>query len=271
VCLALAVPGAATAETGFITVASTTSTDNSGLFRHLLPRFTKNSGVAVRVIAVGTGAALRLGQRGDADVVLVHDRAAELRFVAEGHGVARREVMYNDFVLIGPNAGHAGDMDGADPGENGGRDIVAALRRIARNALPFVSRGDDSGTHKAELRYWRAAAINPKAGSGSWYFEAGAGMGATLNIARAKRAHALTDRSTWLAFKNRAGLAILVEGDRRLRNVYGAMLVNPARHPHVKRAAATRFLDWLVSAEARAAIAAFRINGQQAFFPLESP
>ena len=249
----------AAAENRQIRMASTTSTENSGLFADILPRFTAASGITVQVIAVGTGAALRLGARGDVDVVLVHARAAEDRFVAAGHGIGRRDVMYNDFVLVGPLADPAG--------LRGGRDVVEALRRIARRRAPFASRGDDSGTHKAEMRFWAQTGIDPQHGSGAWFFETGAGMGATLNIAVAKAAYALTDRATWLGHRNRRGLAVAVDGDPRLVNAYGAILVNPARHPHVRRALAMRFIDWLTSAGGRAAIAGFRIGGRQVFFP----
>ena len=243
----------------FITLASTTSTENSGLFDAILPQFTIATGIGVRVVAVGTGAALRLGQRGDVDVVLVHDREAELRFVAAGYGTARHDVMYNDFVVAGPRK---------DPANvQGMKDVAAALRRIAMVRMPFASRGDDSGTHKAERRYWNAAAIDPKLGSGKWYFEAGSGMGATLNLAAAKGAYVLSDRATWLSFKNRAWLRIAVEGDPQLFNPYGVILVNPARHSHVKRVAGLRFVDWLTSASGRTAISEFRLAGQQVFFP----
>ncbi len=252
----------ASAAERFITLASTTSTENSGLFGAILPKFTAATGIGVRVVAVGTGAALRLGRRGDVDVVLVHARAAELRFVAAGHGIERRDVMYNDFVVAGPDG---------DPARIAGlNDVADAFRRIAAVRAPFASRGDDSGTHMAERRYWTAAATDPKPGSGQWYFEAGAGMGATLNLAAAKGAYALSDRATWLSFKNRAGLAIAVEGDPRLFNPYGVILVNPARHPHVKRADAMRFIDGLTSPAGRAAIAGFRLAGRQVFFPVEA-
>ncbi len=252
--------GPALAAERFITLASTTSTENSGLFGVLLPAFTRVSGIAVRVVAVGTGAALRLGRRGDVDVVLVHAREAELRFVAAGYGIARREVMYNDFIVAGP--------DGDPARVRGLTDVADAFRRIAASRAPFASRGDDSGTHMAERRYWAAAEIDPKPGSGIWYFEAGAGMGATLNLAVAKGAYVLSDRATWLSFKNRAGLAIAVEGDPRLFNPYGVILVNPARHAHVKRDDGMRLIAWLTSAPGRAAIAGFRLAGRQVFFPL---
>lgn len=243
----------------YITVASTTSTENSGLFGHLLPIFLAKTGIAVRVVALGTGQALDVARRGDADVVFVHDRAAEEKFVAEGFGVARQDVMHNDFVLVGPQD---------DPARvAGGKDVAAALKRIQSAQAPFVSRGDRSGTHAAELRLWADAGVDLGASKGSWYRETGSGMGAALNTAAALDAYVLTDRGTWLAFTNRGSLDILVEGDERLFNQYGLILVNPTRHPHVKRADAQAFIDWLVSAQGQAAIAAFRINGEQAFFP----
>jgi tungstate transport system substrate-binding protein len=240
-------------------VASTTSTEQSGLFKHLLPIFTRSTDVQVRVVALGTGQALDMGRRGDADVVLVHDRAAEEAFVKEGFGVRRFEIMYNDFVLIGPQA---------DPAQvSSGKDIVAALAKIAKAQAPFVSRGDKSGTHAAELRFWKQAGIDVDAQHGFWYKETGQGMGAALNTAAAMNAYVLADRGTWLSFKNRGQLAILVEGDRRLFNQYGVILVNPERHPHVKKATGQRFIDWLVSPEGQSAIAGYRIGGQQLFFP----
>jgi tungstate transport system substrate-binding protein len=243
----------------YITVASTTSTENSGLFGHLLPIFLAKTGIAVRVVALGTGQALDVARRGDADVVFVHDKAAEEKFVAEGFGIARQDVMYNDFVLVGPQA---------DPAKvAGSKDVAAALKRIQSAQAPFVSRGDRSGTHAAELRLWADAGVDLGASKGPWYRETGSSMGAALNTASAMDAYVLSDRGTWLAFTNRGSLSILVEGDERLFNQYGVMLVNPARHPHVKRADAQAFIDWLVSAEGQAAIAAFRINGEQAFFP----
>ncbi|HET7731950.1 MAG TPA: substrate-binding domain-containing protein [Usitatibacter sp.] len=243
----------------FITVASTTSTEQSGLFAHLLPQFRKASGIDVRVVAVGTGQALDLGRRGDADVVLVHDREAEERFVREGFGVRRHDVMYNDFVLVGP---------ARDPAGCRGADIVAAFRRIAAARAPFVSRADKSGTHAAELRYWKMAGVAP---GGAWYRETGSGMGPTLNTAAAMDGYALADRGTWLSFRNRGELAVLVEGDRRLFNAYGAILVNPERHPHVKREAGQAFIDWLVSPAGQRAIAAYRIDGEPLFFPSAVP
>ncbi len=258
--LAFLAPHAAPAAERFITMASTTSTVNSGLFDHLLPLFTAATGIEVRVVAVGTGAALKLGERGDADVVLVHDRGAEERFVAQGFGVERRDVMYNDFVIVGPARNPAGI--------EGSCEAPAAFAAIARSRTPFTSRGDDSGTHKAERRLWRAAGVDPAEGSGRWYFETGSGMGATLNMAAAKEAYTLSDRGTWLAFKNRRGLVVLVEGDRRLHNPYGVMLVNPARHAHVKRDDAMAFIRWITSGDGRAAISAFRIDGQALFVPM---
>jgi tungstate transport system substrate-binding protein len=252
--LALAAPALA-GET--ITLASTTSTEQSGLFRHLLPQFERATGIAVRVLALGTGQALDVGRRGDADVLLVHDRAAEDRFVADGYGAYRRDVMFNDFVVIGPRADPARVAAAAEAGD--------AFRRIARAAAPFVSRGDRSGTHAAERRLWEAAGTAPK-GSG-WYKEVGAGMGPTLNMAAELDAYTLADRGTWAAFKNRRGLAIVHAGDPRLNNPYGAILVNPRRHPHVRRAAAERFIDWLTSEKGRRAIAAYRVGGEQLFFP----
>jgi tungstate transport system substrate-binding protein len=246
----------AEARDRFITVASTTSTEQSGLFDHLLPQFTATSGIEIRVVAQGTGQALKTAENGDADVVFVHDPAAEKAFVQAGFGVERKPVMYNDFVLVGP---------AADPaGVKGATDIVGALRKIAGAKAPFTSRGDESGTHKAELRLWKAAAIDP---DGDWYRETGSGMGPTLNTASAMDAYTLTDRGTWLNFANRGDLAILVQGDKRLFNPYGVILVNPAKHPHVKAAEGQAFIDWLVSEEGQAAIAAYKIGGEQAFFP----
>ncbi len=243
-----------------ITLASTTSTEQSGLFNHLLPLFTRGTGIAVRVVAVGTGQALDIARRGDADAVLVHDRAAEERFVAEGFGGPRRPVMYNDFVLAGP---------AADPARVAGlRDAAEALRRIAAAGAPFVSRGDRSGTHAAELRLWEAAGLDPAAaGRGRWYREVGQGMGPALNTAAAMNAYVLTDRGTWLAFRNRGELGIRVEGDGKLFNQYGVVAVNPRRHPHVKAVEAERFVEWLVSPAGQRAISDFRIEGERLFFP----
>jgi tungstate transport system substrate-binding protein len=253
----LALP--ATAQDRSITVASTTSTEQSGLFRHILPIFTRETGIAVRVVALGTGQALDLGRRGDADVVFVHDRAAEQRFVQEGFGLERRHVMFNDFVIVGP---------AGDPAKVAGlRDTAEALRRISAASAAFVSRGDRSGTHAAELRLWQLAGVDPVQGRGQWYREVGQGMGPALNTAAAQNAYILADRGTWLSFRNRQDLKVLVEGDPRLFNQYGVMVVNPQRHPHVKQADAQRFADWLVSPAGQEAIAGYRINGEQLFFP----
>ncbi len=243
----------------FITVASTTSTENSGLFAHLLPQFTAASGIAVRVVAVGTGQAITLARNGDADLLFVHHKPSEEAFVADGHGVERFDVMYNDFVLVGP----AGDPAGI----RGLAEAPAALARIAAAEAPFASRGDDSGTHKKELGLWQAAGVDAVAASGTWYRETGSGMGATLNTASAMDAYALTDRATWLKFANKGGLEVLVEGDRRLFNQYGIILVNPAKHPHVKAADGEAFIGWLTSPAGQSAIGAYRIEGTQAFFP----
>jgi tungstate transport system substrate-binding protein len=251
----LAVASNAWGQDKFIVVSSTTSTENSGLFKHLLPRFERKTGVAVRVVAQGTGQALDMGKRGDCDVVFVHNKAAELRMVQEGWFVDRRDVMYNDFVIVGPKP---------DPAKvNGLKDAVAALRKIAGAKAPFASRGDKSGTHSAEQRLWKAAGVAP---AGGWYRETGSGMGATLNIASGMNAYALTDRGTWLSFKNRGELAVLVEGDARLFNQYGVMLVNPAKHAHVKQDMGRAFIDWLVSPAGQSAIAAYKIGGEQLFF-----
>ncbi|MGY2047920.1 substrate-binding domain-containing protein [Methylobacterium sp. JK268] len=252
----LAALPAAAAES--ITVASTTSTEQSGLFGHLLPHFTEATGIGVRVVAVGTGQALDIGRRGDADVVLVHDRPAEEAFVREGAGLRRDPVMYNDFVVIGPRA---------DPAGVAGRDAVAALRRIAAAKATFISRGDRSGTHAAELRLWRDSGLDLAAVRGSWYKEIGQGMGPALNAASATGAYLLADRSTWLAFGNRGDLAVLVEGDPRLFNQYGVMLVNPERHPHVKAREGQAFIDWLLSPAGQGVIAGYRIDGQSLFVP----
>jgi tungstate transport system substrate-binding protein len=250
--------GALAAER-FITVASTTSTDHSGLFRHLLPMYERDSGIGVRVVALGTGQALDLARRGDADVVLVHDTGAEQKFVAEGYGVKRRDLMYNDFVLVGPKANPARIAAGTD--------VVGALKRIEATKAPFVSRGDRSGTHGAELRLWKLAGLDPTTGRGRWYRETGAGMGPSLNTASAMNAYILTDRATWVSFRNPGELRIVCEGDPRLFNQYGVIMVSPARHPHVKRQWAQDFIDWLISARGQAAIASFRVRGQQLFYP----
>ena len=242
-----------------ITIASTTSTEQSGLFSHILPIFTRETGIAVRIVALGTGQALDVGRRGDADVVFVHDRAVEEKFVAEGFGGPRRHVMYNDFVIIGP---------ASDPARIAGlRDTHQALRRIAEARAPFVSRGDRSGTHAAELRLWQGAGVDPAGGRGQWYREVGQGMGPALNTAAAQNAYILADRGTWLSFRNRQDLKVLVEGDARLFNQYGVMLVNPQRHPHVKAADGQRFIGWIVSPAGQAAIAGYKIDGEQLFFP----
>jgi len=257
--LAAASASAAWAADRFITVASTTSTEQSGLFKHLLPAFEKKTGIQVRVVAQGTGQALDMGKRGDADVVFVHDKVAEEKFVADGFGVKRFEVMYNDFVLVGPKN---------DPAKvTGGKDIVAAFKKIQSAQAPFASRGDKSGTHAAELRLWKAAGVDPAAGKGSWYRETGSGMGPTLNTASSMNAYAFTDRGTWLSFKNRGDLTIVVEGDQRLFNQYGVMLVNPAKHPHVKKDLGQAFVDWVISPEGQKAIADYKIGNDQLFFP----
>jgi tungstate transport system substrate-binding protein len=257
VALAIALPAAA--QERAITIASTTSTEQSGLFAHILPVFTRDTGITARVVALGTGQALDVGRRGDADVVFVHDRAAEERFVREGFATERRHVMFNDFVLVGP---------AADPARvNGLRDTTEALLRIAAARASFVSRGDRSGTHAAELRLWQQAGIDPATGRGQWYREVGQGMGPALNTAAAQNAYVLADRGTWLSFRNRQDLRIVVEGDARLFNQYGVMLVNPQRHAHVKAADGQRFIDWILSPAGQAAIASYRINGEQLFFP----
>ncbi len=250
---------AAVAADRFIVLQSTTSTENSGLFRHLLPIFTAKTGIDVRVVAVGTGQAIKNAANGDGDVLLVHDRAAEEKFVADGFGVQRFDVMYNDFVILGP---------ASDPARvRGEKDAVAALKKIAAASAPFVSRGDDSGTHKAEQRLWTAAGVDAEAASGTWYQEAGQGMGGTINVAVGTHGYTLSDRATWSAFKNKGDLGIAVEGDPRLFNPYGVILVNPARHPNVKAADGQAFVDWLLSPEGQSAIADFKIAGEQQFFP----
>ena len=256
--LAPALLAPAAAQERSIVMASTTSTEQSGLFAHLLPAFKQATGIDVRVVAVGTGQALDMARRGDADVVFVHDQAAEEKFVAEGFGLERRPVMYNDFVLVGPKA---------DPAGVRGRDIVAALAKLAAGNAPFVSRGDKSGTHAAELRYWKAAGTDAPAGKVAGYKECGCGMGPALNIAGQSGAYVLADRGTWLSFKNRGDLAILVEGDQRLFNQYGVIVVNPAKHPHVRRELAQAFSDWVVSPAGQASIASYRVGGEQLFFP----
>jgi tungstate transport system substrate-binding protein len=252
----LALAPTAWAQDRFIVVSSTTSTENSGLFGHILPIFRETTGIQVRVVAQGTGQALDTGKRGNCDVVFVHNRNAELRMVREGWFVNRHDVMYNDFVIVGPKADPAGI--------EGMKDAVAALKKIRAAHAPFASRGDNSGTHSAERRLWQAGGIEPE---GAWYRETGSGMGATLNTASAMNAYALTDRGTWLSFNNRGELGLLVQGDPRLFNQYGVMLVNPARHPYVKKDLGQAFIEWLVSPSGQAAIAAYKIGGEQLFFP----
>lgn len=240
-----------------IILASTTSTDQSGLFGFILPRFEAKTGVKVKVVALGTGQALDTARRGDADVVLVHDRPAEDKFVAEGWGIERHDVMYNDFIVVGPKADPAKVKDT--------KDAVEAFRRIATGTTPFISRSDKSGTHSAELRFWKEAGVDPKAWAA--HKEAGAGMGPTLNMAAAVGAYTLSDRGTWLSFKNRQDLEIVLAGDKRLFNPYGVMLVNPDKHPHVKKEAGMKFIDWITSREGQAVIADYKIDGEQLFFP----
>ncbi|MCY7389594.1 MAG: substrate-binding domain-containing protein [Burkholderiales bacterium] len=246
------------AQEKFIVIASTTSTQDSGLFGHILPLFKAKTGIEARVVAQGSGQALATAKRGDADVVFVHDEVAELKFVEEGFGIERCEVMYNDFVIVGPKN---------DPANTAGKDAIAALKKIEATKAPFASRGDKSGTHAAELRYWKAANIDPQIGKGRWYRETGSGMGPTLNTASAMNAYAFADRGTWLSFKNRGELTVLVEGDTRLFNQYGVTLVNPAKHAHVKKEMGMRFIDWITSPEGQAAIASYSIKGKQLFFP----
>jgi tungstate transport system substrate-binding protein len=257
--LAAVVAVPAYAQEKFITVASTTSTEQSGLFGHVLPLFEKKTGIKVRVVAQGTGQALDMGRRGDADVVFVHDPAAEKKFVADGFGVDYKQVMYNDFVLIGPKS---------DPAKiAGGKDILAALKKVEGAKASFVSRADKSGTHAAELRYWKAAGVDIAAQKGPWYKETGSGMGPALNTASSMNGYILADRGTWLAFKNRGDLAILVEGDLKLFNQYGILLVNPAKHAHVKKDLGSAFIKWVVSPEGQKAIADYKVGGEQLFFP----
>lgn len=260
--LALAVP-VSRATDNFIIVQSTTSTQNSGLFEHILPLFTKKTGIEVRVVAVGTGQALKNAQKGDGDVVLVHSQPDEEKFVADGWGVKRYPVMYNDFIIVGP---------ATDPAKIAGmKQAPEALKKIADAQTPFASRADDSGTHKAELKLWKEAGVDPKSSSGSWYLETGSGMGATLNIAVGKQAYALTDRGTWLAFANKGDFKVMVEGDNKLFNQYGVILVNPAKYPNVKANQGQAFIDWLTGPEGQAAIANYKIDGQQLFFPNARP
>ena len=253
----LAAPVAA--QDRFIVVQSTTSTRNSGLYGHILPMFTEKTGIEVRVVAVGTGQAIRNAASGDGDVLLVHSRAAEERFVADGHGVARFDVMFNDFVVVGPPA---------DPASVAGMtDAVAALAKVAAAETPFASRGDDSGTHKAELGLWKEAGIDVTAVSGRWYRETGSGMGTTLNIGIGMGAYVLTDRATWISFGNKGAHRIVVEGDAKLFNQYGIILVNPEKHPNVKADLGQQFVDWVLSREGQAAIASYTVGGRQLFFP----
>jgi len=257
--LALSAASPASLAQDFITVASTTSTEQSGLFKHLLPIFQKKSGIEVRVVALGTGQSLDMGKRGDADVVFVHARSLEDKFIAEGYGVERFPVMYNDFVLIGPKS---------DPAKiGGGKDTLEALRKIKAASAPFVSRGDKSGTHTAELALWKQAGIDIAKEKGPWYRDTGQGMGPALNTASSMNGYILADRGTWISFKNRGELAILVEGDKRLFNQYGVILVNPEKHGHVKKELGQAFIDWVVSPEGQKAIAGYKIGGEQLFFP----
>ena len=261
--LLLAAPRGFAAGQGFILVQSTTSTQNSGLLDHILPKFTRRTGIEVRVVAVGTGQALKNARNGDADVVLVHSREDEERFVSEGWGVERHDVMYNDFIIVGPASDPAGIRSLSD--------VEQAFERIAMVEAPFASRGDNSGTHKTELKLWRKTGIDPSRSSGDWYLEAGSGMGATLNMAVGKRAYALADRGTWLGFANKNDFEVLVEGDRQLLNQYGVILVSPERHPKVKAKMGAAFVDWLTSTEGQKAIESFKIDGQQLFFPNARP
>jgi len=250
------------AKNPFIIVTSTTSTQNSGLFNFILPKFTKKYGIDVHIVAVGTGQAIKLAKNGDADVLLVHHRESEEKFVKAGFGLERHEVMHNDFIIIGP---------AHDPAKiSGNKDPAAALKKIAAAKLQFASRGDDSGTHKKERDLWKSAGIDPRTASGKWYRETGSGMGATLNTASSMNAYTITDRGTWLKFANKGTLKILIEDDKQLFNPYGVILVNPAKHPHVKAKAAGLFVNWLISEKGQAAIADYRLKGEQAFFPNSS-
>jgi tungstate transport system substrate-binding protein len=249
----------ASAQDRAITVASTTSTEQSGLFGYLLPRFTEATGIGVKVVAVGTGQALDIGRRGDADVVFVHDHVAEDKFMSEGQCVKRYDVMYNDFIIVGPKT---------DPAHiSGDKDVADALRKIATAKAPFISRGDRSGTHEAELRLWKIAGVDVAAAKGDWYREIGQGMGPALNMASSSSAYLLSDRGTWLSFKNKGDLAVLTEGDKRLFNQYGVMLVNPEKHPTVKAKDGQAFVDWLISSKGQETIAGYKVGGEQLFFP----
>jgi tungstate transport system substrate-binding protein len=261
--LALWTVGTARAEDKFIIVQSTTSTQNSGLFEHILPMFTEKTGIDVRVVAVGTGQALKNAANGDGDVVLVHSKPDEEKFVAEGWGVKRQDVMYNDFVIVGPAADPAGIA--------GLKDAAEAFKKIAETQAPFASRGDDSGTNKAELKLWQDAGVDPEPASGTWYLATGSGMGATLNTAVGKQAYALTDRGTWLSFANKGDFKVLVEGDPKLFNQYGVILVNPAKHANVKAKEGQAFIDWLTGSAGQAAIASYKIGDEQLFFPNARP
>lgn len=257
--MALGLAGPVVAADEFITVQSTTSTENSGLFDYLLPKFTEKTGIEVRVVAVGTGQAIKNAANGDGDVLFVHDTPSEEKFVADGEGVSRADVMYNDFILVGPES---------DPvGIKGDDDVVDAFRKIAEAEAPFASRADESGTHKAELRIWEDAGIDVADASGGWYAETGSGMGATLNTGIGMGAYILTDRGTWISFGNKDGYEITVEGDEKLFNQYGIILVNPEKHPNVKAEAGQQFIDWVLSEEGQEAIASYKIDGQELFFP----
>ena len=256
--LAMGVFASVQAQQRFITVASTTSTEQSGLFKHLLPAYAKRTGLEVRVVAVGTGQALDLGRRGDADVVFVHDPVAEKKFIDEGWGVNYHQVMYNDFVIVGPKS---------DPAKAGGKDVVGGLQKVKAAQQPFVSRADKSGTHAAEIRLWQMAGVDIAKDKGSWYKETGSGMGPALNTASGMNGYIVADRGTWLSFRNRGDLVILVEGDNKLFNQYGIMLVNPARHPHVRKDMGQAFVDWVISAEGQKTIADYKIGGEQLFVP----
>jgi len=257
------VPQPAAADQPFIVVQSTTSTQNSGLFDYILPMFTGKSGIEVRVVAVGTGQAIKNAMNGDGDVLFVHAKPAEEKFVSEGHGVRRDDVMYNDFVIVGP---------AADPaGIGGGYDAIAALQKIAESKATFASRGDDSGTNKKEMSLWKETGVDPQKASGTWYRETGSGMGATLNAAAGMNAYTMSDRATWIAFNNKGDLKIQVEGDKQLFNQYGVILVNPEKHPNVKAKLGQSFIDWLLSPEGQKAIASYKVDGQQLFFPNAVP